>query len=92
MEPLAAGYGLIEGLAWDAARGLLFSDVIGGGLFPFSPKPFFSRGAGAVMPLPLRTPLPEKDSETEPFHSLVVVNQAFAVPVEMVELPENAGS
>ena len=37
MEPLATGYGLIEGPVWDAARGLLFSDVIGGGVFCFSP-------------------------------------------------------
>lgn len=33
MEALARGYGLIEGPVWDPARGLLFSDVLGGGVF-----------------------------------------------------------
>ncbi len=33
MQELASGYGLIEGPVWDAARGLLFSDVINGGVF-----------------------------------------------------------
>lgn len=32
-EPLVRGYGLIEGPVWDEARGLLFSDVLGGGVF-----------------------------------------------------------
>jgi gluconolactonase len=33
MEKLADGYGLIEGPVWDPARGLLYSDVINGGVF-----------------------------------------------------------
>lgn len=33
MEQLARGYGLIEGPVWDPARGLLFSDVLFGGVF-----------------------------------------------------------
>ncbi len=32
MEALASGYGLIEGPVWDPERGLLFSDVIFGGV------------------------------------------------------------
>ena len=32
METLASGYGLIEGPVWDPERGLLFSDVINGGV------------------------------------------------------------
>jgi gluconolactonase len=32
-ENLATGYGLIEGPVWDDSRGLLFSDVINGGVF-----------------------------------------------------------
>ncbi|MGI9325565.1 MAG: SMP-30/gluconolactonase/LRE family protein [Pseudomonadales bacterium] len=33
MEQLAEGYGLIEGPVWDPQRGLLFSDVLNGGVF-----------------------------------------------------------
>jgi gluconolactonase len=33
MDKLAEGYGLIEGPVWDPARGLLYSDVINGGVF-----------------------------------------------------------
>jgi len=33
LDELCAGYGLIEGPVWDPARGLLFSDVINGGVF-----------------------------------------------------------
>ncbi len=33
MDKLAEGYGLIEGPVWDPARGLLFSDVLFGGVF-----------------------------------------------------------
>lgn len=33
MDKLAEGYGLIEGPVWDPARGLLFSDILGGGVF-----------------------------------------------------------
>ena len=33
MEKLAEGYGLIEGPTWVAGRGLLFSDVHGGGVY-----------------------------------------------------------
>lgn len=33
MEKLAEGYGLVEGPVWDSSRGLLFSDVLFGGVF-----------------------------------------------------------
>jgi gluconolactonase len=33
MQELATGYGLIEGPVWDPARGLYFSDVLGGGIY-----------------------------------------------------------
>jgi gluconolactonase len=33
MEELATGYGLIEGPVWDDSRGLIYSDVINGGVF-----------------------------------------------------------
>lgn len=33
MQVVATGYGLIEGPVWDGAKGLYFSDVIGGGIF-----------------------------------------------------------
>jgi len=33
MDEAAGGYGLIEAPVWDPARGLLFSDVLGGGVF-----------------------------------------------------------
>lgn len=33
MDKLAQGYGLIEGPLWDPARGLIFSDVLNGGVF-----------------------------------------------------------
>ena len=33
MEKLCKGYGLIEGPVWDDARGLIFSDVVFGGIF-----------------------------------------------------------
>lgn len=33
MQEVATGYGLIEGPVWDAAKGLYFSDVTGGGIF-----------------------------------------------------------
>ncbi len=33
MQQVATGYGLIEGPVWDPAKGLYFSDVIGGGVF-----------------------------------------------------------
>lgn len=44
MEKLADGYGLIEGPVWDDARGLIFSDVLGGGVFLLD-------GAGQVTTL-----------------------------------------
>lgn len=37
MEALATGYGLIEGPLWVADRGLLFSDVLNGGVFCIDP-------------------------------------------------------
>lgn len=33
MEELATGFGLIEGPVWDGARGLIFSDVMNGGVW-----------------------------------------------------------
>ncbi|MBV1930472.1 MAG: SMP-30/gluconolactonase/LRE family protein [Porticoccaceae bacterium] len=36
MEKLCEGYGLIEGPVWDDARGLIFSDVVFGGVFALS--------------------------------------------------------
>jgi D-xylonolactonase len=33
VEKLAEGYGLVEGPVWDTERGLIFSDVLGGGVF-----------------------------------------------------------
>ena len=33
MDKLAEGYGLIEGPLWDETRGLLYSDVLGGGVY-----------------------------------------------------------
>ena len=33
MEQVAGGYGLVEAPVWDRARGLLFSDVLGGGVW-----------------------------------------------------------
>jgi gluconolactonase len=37
MEMLATGYGLIEGPVWDDNRGLLYADVINGGVFRLAP-------------------------------------------------------
>jgi gluconolactonase len=36
MQELTRGYGLVEGPLWDAQRGLLFSDVLAGGVFSLS--------------------------------------------------------
>jgi D-xylonolactonase len=33
MQEIATGYGLIEGPVWDPAKGLYFSDVLGGGIY-----------------------------------------------------------
>ena len=33
MEEVVTGYGLVEGPVWDPAKGLYFSDVLGGGVF-----------------------------------------------------------
>ncbi len=44
MDQLASGYGLIEGPVWDPARGLLFSDVVNGGVFCLD-------GGGEVRPV-----------------------------------------
>ena len=38
MEALAHGYGLIEGPVWDVRRGLIFADVIHGGVFALAPE------------------------------------------------------
>ncbi|MEM7079519.1 MAG: SMP-30/gluconolactonase/LRE family protein [Pseudomonadota bacterium] len=37
MDALTEGYGLIEGPVWVAGRGLMFSDVLGGGVFCLGP-------------------------------------------------------
>ena len=37
MERLATGYTLVEGPVWDDERGLLYSDVLNGGIFALSP-------------------------------------------------------
>ncbi len=37
MDRLTEGYGLIEGPVWDDKRGLIFSDVVFGGVFALSP-------------------------------------------------------
>ncbi len=36
-ELLVRGYGLVEGPVWDPERGLIFSDVLGGGVFCLGP-------------------------------------------------------
>ena len=36
MKELATGYGLVEGPTWHPERGLLFSDVLNGGVFALS--------------------------------------------------------
>jgi len=36
MQELATGYSLIEGPVWDGAKGLYFSDVLGGGIYLLS--------------------------------------------------------
>ena len=38
MEPLATGYGLVEGPVWEDGKGLYFSDVWGGGVYLLSPS------------------------------------------------------
>ena len=41
VDLLASGYGLIEGPVWEPARGLMFSDVLNGGVYCLErdPKP-----------------------------------------------------
>jgi gluconolactonase len=54
MEALATGYGLIEGPVWDDARGLLFADVLNGGVRALAPDATLSllvpkrRGVGGM--------------------------------------------
>lgn len=56
MEELATGYGLIEGPVWDDERGLIFSDVINGGVRALSADGEIStvvpkrRGIGGMVP------------------------------------------
>ena len=49
---MTEGYGLIEGPVWVPDRGLMFSDVLGGGVFCLTEsgvlKRFFSIGEGLV--------------------------------------------
>ena len=48
MQELATGYGLIEGPVWDAAKGLYFSDVLGGGIH------LLDRGGKVSLAVPKR--------------------------------------
>jgi xylono-1,5-lactonase len=48
MQELATGYGLIEGPVWDPAKGLYFSDVIGGGIY------LLDRAGGVSLAVPKR--------------------------------------
>lgn len=56
MEQLATGYGLVEGPVWDDARGLIYSDVINGGVRALSADGGIStvvpkrRGVGGMAP------------------------------------------
>lgn len=56
MDALATGYGLIEGPVWDPERGLLFSDVIFGGVHCLAPDGAVTtvfphrRGIGGMAP------------------------------------------
>ena len=56
MEELATGYGLIEGPVWDDDRGLIYSDVINGGVRALSESGEIStivpkrRGVGGMAP------------------------------------------
>lgn len=56
VEKLATGYGLIEGPVWEPERGLLFSDVLFGGVFAVTPDGKVStvfehrRGIGGMVP------------------------------------------
>lgn len=56
MEKLATGYGLIEAPVWDFERGLLFSDVLGGGVYCVTPEGEVTtvlehrRGIGGMVP------------------------------------------
>lgn len=56
MDKLAEGFGLIEAPVWDDTRGLLFSDVLGGGVHCVSPSGELTtvfehrRGIGGMVP------------------------------------------
>ena len=56
MEKLCEGYGLIEGPVWDSEKGLIFSDVLNGGVFAVTPTGDVSvvfehrRGIGGMSP------------------------------------------
>ncbi len=56
METVTSGYGLIEAPVWDPQRGLLFSDVFGGGVYCVTPGGEVStviehrRGIGGMVP------------------------------------------
>lgn len=56
IETLATGYGLIEGPVWDDRRGLLFADVVHGGVYGLSPDGAVTtvfphrRGIGGMAP------------------------------------------
>lgn len=51
MQTLTTGYGLIEGPVWDPARGLLFSDVLFGGVYCLPPDPPRDSGVDATAGL-----------------------------------------
>lgn len=56
MEELATGYTLVEGPVWDAEHGIIFSDVLGGGVYAIGPDGKTStvlekrRGIGGMAP------------------------------------------
>ena len=55
MEELATGYGLVEGPVWDGERGLIYSDVVNGGVWALSETGDIStiipkrRGVGGIV-------------------------------------------
>ena len=64
MQELATGYGLIEGPVWDPAKGLYFSDVLGGGIYLLDREdkvrlPFRNGAVSAAWPcMPTAASLP----------------------------------
>lgn len=56
MRQMATGYGLVEGPTWHPEKGLLYSDVLNGGVFSLSPDGEISvavpyrKGIGGIVP------------------------------------------